>query len=164
VKRLLASTPEKESLLSLFLKRYPEVEELPVKVEISRTIAATLRIIYADAEPKQELLTALLSHSDSVEEALWDMVRQDKYPVVRSEGWFALALLSREKEGAERVLVGLEKEKDLTKQTITEAEKKDRDNAAVLCAWVKQACGDREVVEELLRMVVEVRQKEEESS
>jgi hypothetical protein len=139
------------------------VDELPVKIEISRTIAALLRIIYAGPEPIQEFLTALLSHSE-VEEALWDMVRQEKYPVVRSEGWFALALLSRDREGAGRILVGLEKEKDLAKQTITEAGREDRENAAVVCACVKQACGETEVVEELLKAVMEVQQREEGAS
>lgn len=153
-KELLASTPETQSTLSLFLKRYAEVEELPVKVEISRTIAAVLRIIYAtDSEPKKELLNGLLAHpSPALEDALWDMVTQDKYPVVRSEGWFALALFAREKEGAERVRTGFAKEMQLVKDT-AQGESRDRENVAVLCAGLK-ALGEDEGVEEILRRVV----------
>ena len=140
------------TLLNRFLDRYAAVEELPVKTEISRALAAVLRIIYAD-EPRQDLLTALLADA-RVEEALWDMVRQDKYPVVRSEGWFGLALLARSRPGAERVVVGLETEKELLRSVLEGTGMKDRDNVGVLVAEVKKNCGG-DVAEELLRLFME---------
>lgn len=58
------------------------------------------------------------------------MVIQKQYPVVASEGWFALALLSREKRGAEKVVEQLDVE--LVKKVLEEETSKDRDNAGVL--------------------------------
>lgn len=150
---MLSSTPDEESLFALFLKRYSEVEELPVKVEISRTIAAMLRIIYAEEEGNQLLLAALLSHSAVVEEAIWDMVRQDKYPVVRSEGWFALALFGREPQGAKRVFPHLEAEKELVKTVLEGDEKKDSDNVGVMVIEIKKNSGEKsDALDELTKV------------
>ncbi|KAF8250964.1 ARM repeat-containing protein [Wilcoxina mikolae CBS 423.85] len=150
--RLLISAPSPaETLLNLFLKRYTEVEELPVKTEISRTIAGILRVIYSDEQPNQPLLDALLSHDENVEKTLWDMVKQEKYPVVSSEGWFALAMLAREPKGAGRVVEKLEEE--LVRKTLEEGQGKDRDNVGVLVVELrKNSEVKRETTDELMRV------------
>lgn len=87
---------------------------------------------------------------------LWDMILQDKWPVVRSEGLFALALMARgaaEKvwrecgEAEEKVLRGLEK--------------KDLDNGIILVAQVKKGLAGEveDRVEELLVGLAEKREK-----
>lgn len=146
---LTASGVDEPSPLSLFLKRKAEVDELPVKVEISRSIAAILRLIYVNE--KLQLLDKLLEHPSTVEAALWDMVKQDQYPVVASEGWFALALLSREGRGAERVAAMLEFE--LLRKLFVEGQGRDRDNAGVLVVELKKNSGIRKAeVEELFEL------------
>jgi len=122
-----------------------------VKTEISRTIAAILRLIYAAEQPDQPLLDALLSHDENVEEALWDMVKQEKYPVVSSEGWFALALLAREPKGAARVIAKMEEE--LVRKTLTEGQRKDQDNVGVLVVELRKNSEEkREVTDALMRV------------
>ncbi|KAF8540611.1 armadillo-type protein [Trichophaea hybrida] len=150
--QLLISAPSSsKTLLNLFLKRYTEVEELPVKTEISRTIAGILRVIYSDEQPNQILLDALLSHDENVEKTLWDMVKQEKYPVVSSEGWFALAMLAREPKGAARVVEKLEEE--LVRKTLEEGQGKDRDNVGVLVVELrKNSEVKRETTDELMRV------------
>jgi hypothetical protein len=74
------------------------------------------------------------------------MVTQTQWPVVRSEGWFALALLASTKTGAEAVIDCLQKIDgfSLIEQTLSAEEpasdketdkdqwRKDRDNIVVL--------------------------------
>lgn len=140
--------------MALFLKCYAEAEELPVRTEISRTIAAVLRLICAEEEPNQPLLNALLSHDERVEKTLWDMVRQEKYKVVRSEGWFALALLAREPKGAARVVEHMDEE--LVRKALTQeegGEPKDRDNVGVLVAELRKNSEERrDVTDPLMRL------------
>ncbi|CCX31971.1 armadillo-type protein [Pyronema domesticum] len=146
------SVESPETLLELFLKRYQEVEELPVQVEISRTLAACLRTIYAAEDPKQEILDMFMSHDEKLEGALWDMVKQDKYPVVASEGWFAMALFTRSQEGAERAVKVLDEE--VVRNVLTEGQlKKDKDNVGVMLVGLRQA-GENKTVEELLSLFV----------
>jgi len=131
-----------------------------VKVEISRTVAAILRNIYAGEKDgaNQPLLTALLSHSPVVEEALWEMVRQDKYPVVRSEGWFALALFGREPQGAKRMLPHLEAERELVKTTLEGEKKEDSDNVGAIIVEVKRNSGEKsETIDELVKAFFRLR-------
>lgn len=141
------------SLLSLYFKRYAEVEEPPVRTEIARTIATVLRLICAEESPSsQQLLDALLSHDQTVETTLWDMVKQEKYQVVRSEGWFALALLAREPRGAARVVQTMDEE--LVRETLTQGGlRNDRANVGALVAelW-KNSEEKRDFTDPLMRV------------
>ena len=105
-------------------------------MEISRTIAAILRLIYTGPRPNIELLDKLLEHPTTIEAALWEMVKQEQYPVVASEGWFALALLSREPRGANRVASMLDRK--LLEKVFEEETGRDRDNAGVLVVELKK--------------------------
>jgi hypothetical protein len=154
-RRIMESNSNEPSLLSLFLERYNEVEELPVKTEISRTIGAILRIVYNQEEPNRSLLDRLLTHSN-LENVLWDMVKQDKYNVVRSEGWFALALMVRSPEGASRLIDVLDEE--LVKKTLEEGVRQDRDNAGVFVIEMKNNVPEekREVLNRLIQIFLKM--------
>jgi hypothetical protein len=139
--KLLLSPPssDEESVLSLFFKVYKKAEELPTKTEISRTVSALLRVIYA-SPPHPELLTPLLELEDTAQ-VVWDMLLQDKWPVVRAEGLFTLAMLSRSKEGAEAVGRVFDTEvvgKILDTPVKVERERADKENVKVLLVQLKQ--------------------------
>lgn len=139
MKLLLQPSPATEApLLTEFLRIYAVAEELPTKTEIARTIAGVLRTLNSSPTSASsitaaylELETALYKHP--IARPLWDMILQDKWPVVRSEGLFALALMARGAaedvwrecgEAEEKILKGLEK--------------KDLDNGVILVAEVKK--------------------------
>lgn len=157
---LQASSITARTLLSEFMRIYAAAEELPTKTEIARTIAAVLRVLNSGPvtssklPPYPDLEATLYSHA--IARPLWDMVLQDKWPVVRSEGLFALALMARGAaeqlwrecgEAEEKVLVGLGG--------------KDLDNAVVMVAEVKKRLGEEVEgrVEDLLAGLVERREE-----
>ncbi|KAI5782614.1 armadillo-type protein [Geopyxis carbonaria] len=145
--KFLSPATTGESVLSTMLTRYTTVEELPTKTEISRAIAAVLRIIYSGPSPSQELLDRLISHA-SVPLALWDMLIQDKYAVVRSEGCFALALLARSPSGAAAVASVLDEQ--IIRKEFNDGQPKDIDNLGVLLSECKRNDKGGELVENLL--------------
>lgn len=157
---LQTSSLTAKPLLSEFLRIYDAAEELPTKTEIARTVAAVLRTLNSSPTPSSKSaypdLEAIL-YSHPVARPLWDMVLQDKWPVVRSEGLFALALMARGAaeevwrecgEAEEKVLRGLEG--------------KDLDNGVILVAEVKKRFGDEveDRVEELLVALVDKKGKD----
>lgn len=162
MKLLLQPPPTTETpILVELLRIYTAAEELPTKTEIARTIAGVLRTLNSAPASAStptpaypDLETALYMHP--IARPLWDMILQDKWPVVRSEGLFALALMARgaaEKvwrecgEAEEKVLRGLEK--------------KDLDNGIILVAQVKKGLSGEveDRVEELLVGLAEKREK-----
>lgn len=146
--RLLLEDPE--PLLKQFFGVYEKVEEPPTKTEISRTIAAVLRIVYGT--PGHPELLPLLIACGEVERMLWDMVLNEKFPAVRGEGWFALALLARGEEGAKRI-AGI-----LDEKVVREGlggKKGDRENIKVLLVQLKQAELGGEGIDELLKKALE---------
>lgn len=110
-----SSSNSVDDLISLFGRTDTE----PTKIEAARTVAAICRVLHSDAAA--ELLprhandgdddNASLSLSDSESRAafysryevgtpLAFLVTQEKWPVLRSEAWFVLALMSRSVDGA----------------------------------------------------------------
>lgn len=162
VKLLLRPSPATgTSILAELLRIYAFAEELPTKTEIARTIAGVLRTLNSNPTSTSaptptypDLETALYTYQ--IARPLWDMILQDKWPVVRSEGLFALALMARGAaeevwrecgEAEEKVLRGLEN--------------KDLDNSIILVAEVKKGLvGEVEDrVKELLVGLVEKKEK-----
>lgn len=157
MKLLLQPSPKTETpILAELLRIYSVAEELPTKTEIARTIAGVLRTLNsnpASTSAPTDLETTLYTHP--IARPLWDMILQDKWPVVRSEGLFALALMARGAaeevwrecgEAEEKVLRGLEN--------------KDLDNGIILVAEVKKGLVG-EVEDRVKELLVGLAEKKE---
>lgn len=99
------SPAHEKTYLSLLLSLFEKTDQMPTKLEIGRTTAAIWRCLNnADQPPRNEglnlMISKLFSNHANVLAPLALMVCQSRWPVLRSEGWFALALLARSKEGA----------------------------------------------------------------
>ena len=168
IERLLAPlSPDPESpahertYLSLLLLLFEKSDDVPTNVEIARIVAAICRGLNSpgaasDPESQVEILHRFYSFHPNVARPLSMMVSQSRWPVIRSEGWFALALMARSREGSAAVsdalqqvevfgpLVetvmgrvtpedereGAERDPESEQQKLMKA--KDRDNARVL--------------------------------
>ncbi|CUS12654.1 unnamed protein product [Tuber aestivum] len=75
--------------LEKLLQTYTQAEELPTKTEIARMVVSILRCL---SSSPQDIST---THHPGLARPLWDMVLQDKWAVVRSEGLLGLALLAK---------------------------------------------------------------------
>lgn len=83
----------------------------PTRIEAARAVGAVLRVLHSDAAaaaslaPPEDGSASPLQHfyatHGGIPEALAFLAAQDKFPVLRSELWFVLALISRSPEGAE---------------------------------------------------------------
>ena len=117
VQRLLNSlSPDPESpaqsktYLSLLLSLFERSDDMPTKVEIARTVAAIFRCIHSpDTTITRETLGTMLNRihdlHPNIGSPLTLMVSQSRWPIVRSEGWFAMALMARSPEGRATVAV-----------------------------------------------------------
>lgn len=88
--------------LSLLLSTYGKADEPAVKHEIARLVAAVLRCIHSQQVlpgTKEELLGRLYSLHPDLARPLANMVAQSQHPDVRSEGWFAFALMAQTPRG-----------------------------------------------------------------
>jgi hypothetical protein len=99
-------------LLSLFRRS----DEIPIKTEIARTVAAIFRVLAQKREslPRaemKEILTRIFALHPEVGLPIIGMVTQTEWPVVRSEGWFCLALIARTREGHAVILEILKQQK-----------------------------------------------------
>ena len=115
VQRLLVSlSPDTESpahektYLSLFLSLFETSDSMPTKVEIARTIASIWRCINSSSQsitPQMlsETLRRLCLMHPNIGKPISLMVSQSQWPIVRSEGWFAMALMARSREGSAAV-------------------------------------------------------------
>ncbi|RKF59726.1 putative gtp binding protein [Erysiphe neolycopersici] len=88
------------SLCSLFTK----TDDEPIKMEIARLTTSICRVLYSQTEPCQGLTKStraqfFQTYPDTGNHLRF-VVSQSKWPVVRSEGWFVLALISRFAESA----------------------------------------------------------------
>ncbi|PWW73754.1 hypothetical protein C7212DRAFT_299602 [Tuber magnatum] len=81
--------PGEDTCLEKLLETYKKAEELPTKTEIARMIVSILRCL--SSLPQD---TSAAYHS-GLARPLWDIVLQDKWAVVRSEGLLGLALLAK---------------------------------------------------------------------
>lgn len=139
--------------LSLLLALFERSDSTPILTEIGRITASLCRTIIPKYKAGEQsdfsvdsLLDRLFTHHEGIASPLGAMVTQTQWPVVRSEGWFALALLASTKTGAEAVINGLQKIDgfSLIEQTLSVEEpasdkeagkyqwRKDRDNIVVL--------------------------------
>jgi hypothetical protein len=147
ISRLLepAEGEEAQSYLSLLLALFKRTDSIPIKTEIGRITAAICRTLIPRYNAAGDsILESLFTHKD-IALPLGAMVTQTQWPVVRSEGWFALALMASTKAGSDAVVNGLQNIDgfSLIEQTLGAAEPsetktdkvqwgKDRDNIIIL--------------------------------
>lgn len=115
VQWLLASlSPDQDSpasektYLSLVLLLFGRTDDISIKVEIGRTIATICRCISTSSQGVPEdairaMLRRLYSVHSDIARPLAMMVSQSRFPIIRSEGWFALALMARSRDGSAAV-------------------------------------------------------------
>jgi hypothetical protein len=162
ISRLLAPLSEdpdspahKRTYLSLLLSLFEKTDSAPIKTEIGRTVASICRTGSPKArdgdEDAKSLLEKLYTLHEGVARPIGAMITQTQWPVVRSEGWFALALMANSQSGCMAVVDCLHNEEvaALLKKTLRGEESvadasdesgqpnptqvsKDRDNAFVL--------------------------------
>ncbi|PKX93259.1 putative GTP binding protein [Aspergillus novofumigatus IBT 16806] len=139
-----------QTYLSSLLSLCEKTDSTPIKTEVGRIVASICRTIVpksgeADSEAST-LLERLFTMHKGVALPVGAMIAQSQWPVVRSEGWFALALMGSSKHGTAAVIDCLQKLDfyPLLEETMNtpvsdsadEADKskaaKDRDNIVVL--------------------------------
>ena len=135
--------------LSMLLELFGKSDSAPIKTEIGRSITSICRTLSPLARDGDEQAAAILEKfyrlHEGVARPVGAMITQTQWPVVRSEGWFALALMATTKSGCAAVADCLRDEgvMELLKKTVAsdednaeEKEKaqlaKDRDNVFVL--------------------------------
>ncbi|KAL2807629.1 armadillo-type protein [Aspergillus granulosus] len=138
-----------QTYISLLLALFTKADSTPIKIEVGRIVASLCRTLIPKSKSTEKedgadaLLDHLLSGHNDIGSPLGAMVTQTQWPVVRSEGWFALALMASTKAGAETVvscLRGIDGFALIEKTLGAEAEKdtekvqwrKDQDNIVVL--------------------------------
>jgi hypothetical protein len=144
------SSTSQQTYLSSLLSLCEKTDSTPIKTEVGRIIASICRTLVpksreADSEAST-LLERLFTMHEDVALPVGAMIAQSQWPVVRSEGWFALALMASSKHGTAAVNNCLQKLDlyPLLEETMStpvsdsadEADKskaaKDRDNIVVL--------------------------------
>ncbi|KAJ6018061.1 hypothetical protein N7451_001440 [Penicillium sp. IBT 35674x] len=147
------SPANRRTYLSLLLVLFEKTDSAPIKTEIGRSIASICRTLTPKAREGDEqastLLNTLYDLHTGVARPLGAMITQTQWPVVRSEGWFALALMANNKSGCVAVTDCLQNEEvlELLKKTLSMSSEpsdegiekkdpsqvtKDRDNVFVL--------------------------------
>ncbi|KAE8326087.1 armadillo-type protein [Aspergillus sergii] len=153
VSHLLENFPGDEdhrTYLSQLLLRFEKTDSTPIRTEIGRIIASICRTLVPKSREQDEEADAILKRLFSIHSGiafpLGAMISQTQWPVVRSEGWFALALMASSQPGSVTAVECLEKmdlfptlEQSLSAESLgskDEADKlqliKDRDNIIVL--------------------------------
>ncbi|KAJ5143057.1 uncharacterized protein N7515_001844 [Penicillium bovifimosum] len=185
ISRLLAplsqdpdSPAHQRTYLSLLLSLFEKTDVAPIKTEIGRTVASICRTVSPKARDGQgeavTLLDRLFTLHEGVALPVGAMITQTQWPVVRSEGWFALALMATNKLGCAAVMECLHKTEvlELLKSTLSGAtsdpgqaeetekaqETKDRDNVIVLVQGLLTnesgvlPVGYRDMLEDLMKI------------
>lgn len=147
---LISSGSEQQTYLSLLLSLFEKTDSIPIKTEIGRIVASICRKINPKTSEENSetdtLLDRLYSLHEGVARPVGAMITQTQWPVVQSEGWFALALISSNLQGCQSVVNCLQDsdvfrvlEETLSAESIDVADEtdrlrttKDRDNMAVL--------------------------------
>lgn len=149
ISRLLDPLPDSDppqTYLSLLLSLFEKSDSTPIKIEIGRIVASMCRTVSPGAREQDSeanaLLARLFSLHATIANPIGAMITQTQWPVVRSEGWFALALMASSSLGCRSVVNCLQDSEvfQLLEGTLgaeddtTEAGagSKDRDNMAVL--------------------------------
>ena len=151
------SPAHQRTYLSLLLSLFEKTDSTPIKTEIGRTVASICRTLSPKARggdaQATELLGRLFTLHDGVALPVGAMITQTQWPVVSSEGWFALALMATDQLGCTAVVDCLQKTEitellkttlsagdsdqvqtgeEETKESDKSQEAKDRENAFVL--------------------------------
>lgn len=141
----------KLTYLSLLLALFGKTDSAPIKTEIGRIVASICRTLspmtresHDRADLANVLLDRLFTLHSTISRPIAAMIMQDQWPVVRSEGWFALTLMATNEKGGSAaveclrdVLPLLEKifstdDADPTDETGKLKQAKDRDNLIIL--------------------------------
>ncbi|KAF7116556.1 hypothetical protein CNMCM5793_005037 [Aspergillus hiratsukae] len=144
------SSTSGQTYLSLLLSLCEKTDSTPIKTEVGRIVASICRTVVPKSREQDSeastLLERLFTMHESVALPVGAMIAQSQWPVVRSEGWFALALMASSRHGTAAVIDCLHKLDlyPLLEETMSapvsdsadEADKlksaKDRDNIVVL--------------------------------
>ncbi|EFR04318.1 hypothetical protein MGYG_07325 [Nannizzia gypsea CBS 118893] len=108
------SPGSRRTYLSLLLALFGKTDSSPIKTEIGRTIAAicrTLMRLKGNSElpvGTEELVTRLFDLHKDIARPIGTMITQTEWPIVQSEGWFALALVASHPAGSQAVIDCLE--------------------------------------------------------
>lgn len=92
--------------LSLLLSLLGRTDSTPIKTEIGRTVASICRTLGSRSREEEgnkeakDLFDRLFDLHEDVARPIDAMVTQKEWPVVRSEGWFALALMASHAKGS----------------------------------------------------------------
>ncbi|KAL4939535.1 hypothetical protein BDV06DRAFT_198649 [Aspergillus oleicola] len=156
---LSASDSEQKTYFSLLLALFEKSDSIPIKTEIGRITASLCRTLIPKSKASEQgddsvnaLLETLFTRHEGVALPLGAMVTQNQWPVVRSEGWFALALMASTKAGAQTAVSGLQQIEgfSLIEQTLgSEGPSSDNENEKV--QWRKDRDNIVVLVQELLR-------------
>ncbi|RAL13635.1 putative GTP binding protein [Aspergillus homomorphus CBS 101889] len=105
--------PERKTYFSMLLVLFEKTDSTPIKTEIGRTVASICRTLIPKVREKDAVAEDLLKRTFKlhVETPLpvGAMVTQSQWPVVRSEGWFTLALMASTQDGLAAVSKCIEK-------------------------------------------------------
>ncbi|KAL4793786.1 armadillo-type protein [Aspergillus venezuelensis] len=144
---------DQNTYFSLLLALFERTDSTPIKTEIGRITASLCRTLIPMSKSSEKgdssvdsLLETFFTRHEGVALPLGAMISQTQWPVVRSEGWFALALMSSTEAGAQAVVSGLKQIGgfSLIEQTLGSEEpssdnegervqwRKDKDNVVVL--------------------------------
>ncbi|KAL8972628.1 MAG: hypothetical protein Q9197_002701 [Variospora fuerteventurae] len=102
------SPAHEKTHLSLLLLLFGRADDVSTKIEIGRTVATICRCIATSSQGlPRDSISAILHrlygmHAD-IARPLAMMITQSRFPIIRSEGWFALALMARSTEGSAAV-------------------------------------------------------------
>ncbi|KHJ33476.1 putative gtp binding protein [Erysiphe necator] len=101
------STGSTATTFSLLCNLFITANDEPIKMEIARLTTSICRVLHSHTGASQNLIESTRAqffqmYSDTSSHLKY-VVSQSKWPVVRSEGWFVLALISRFAEGAKFV-------------------------------------------------------------
>ncbi|KAL2832386.1 hypothetical protein BDW59DRAFT_169304 [Aspergillus cavernicola] len=153
------SSDSSPTYLSDLLALFEKSDSTPIKTEIGRIVASLCRTLVPKSRSNEQgdinvnsLLDCLFTHHEGIALPLGAMATQTQWPVVRSEAWFALALMASTKAGAEAVVYCLQEIDGLTliEQTLS-AEEPSSDNETHKVQWRKDLDNIVVLVQELLK-------------
>ncbi|EEA24584.1 GTP binding protein, putative [Talaromyces marneffei ATCC 18224] len=111
----LSSDPDSpahsRTYLSMLLSLCSRTDTAPIKTEIGRTVCSICRTLLSRkkagndvGEQTSALLDRLFDLHEDIARPVGAMITQTEWPVVRSEGWFALALMASHDKGCPAVV------------------------------------------------------------
>ena len=102
-----------KTYLSLLLSLFEKSDDMTIKLEVGRVIAAVFRSTNSATssgfhESVASIMDRLYSLHPDLSRPVAIMVTQSQWPIVRSEGWFTLALMARSAAGSTAVDAALQ--------------------------------------------------------